>query len=201
MMKENKDYNHKSKYFNCKWILLKAKTIVSGLDTKTNLQVSLHTAILNFMLMKKYDGELNYTYLTRFKSMISTLKIADGDHIFVSKEMIKRELKDTTNDKINEERGYFVATCFILRTNESTYKKRLYDLKSSSNRGCDNYPCTLTDTFDLLTREPGRYDTVRPMNIKNETRGRGWSTPQSNISGEYQECHLKCAFSKTLHPL
>ena len=37
MMKAEKGYNHKSKDFYCKWTLLKAKTIVLGLDTKTNL--------------------------------------------------------------------------------------------------------------------------------------------------------------------
>ena len=105
--------------------------------------------------------------------MMSTLKIAGGDHIFVSKEMLNKELKDSTADEINEERDHFKATCFIIMSNGSTYKKLLDDLKSSSNRGRDEYPRALTDVFDLLVKESGQYDTVRPRNIRSETRGRG----------------------------
>ena len=52
--------------------------IVSGLDTNVNLQVLLHAAMLNYMLLKQFPNETNDAYLTRFKSMIETLKIAGG---------------------------------------------------------------------------------------------------------------------------
>ena len=56
----------------------------------------------------------------------------------------------------------------------SRYKKLLDDLKSSANRGRDEYPITLTKAFDLLVRESGEYDTVRGFNPRYRTRrGRG----------------------------
>ena len=70
MMKSDAEYEEKSKAFDCSWILIKREIIVSGLDTKVNLRVSLHTSILNFTIMRQYDNESNDTYLTRFKSMI-----------------------------------------------------------------------------------------------------------------------------------
>ena len=46
------------------------------------------------------------------------------------------------------------------------------DLKSSENRGQDEYPVTLIDTFNLLVRESGEYDTVRNYNPRfRGTRG------------------------------
>ena len=50
-----------------KWILEKVKMIVSGMDTKMNLRVLLHAAILNYMLLKQYPNETKDAYLTRFK--------------------------------------------------------------------------------------------------------------------------------------
>ena len=130
-----------------------------------------HTAIMNFVLMKQYAGETNDAYLTRFKSMISTLNIAGGEHIFVSKQMLKKELKNATNDKINEGRDRFAAICFILRRDESTYRKILEGLKSSANIGRDEYPQTLTDAFDLLVRESGHYDSMIHRNQRGNNRG------------------------------
>ena len=50
MLKTGEDYEDKSKVFNYKWIMHKVKMIVSGLDTKVNLRVSLHAAMLNYVL-------------------------------------------------------------------------------------------------------------------------------------------------------
>ena len=75
----------KSNTFDHAWIIEKVKTIVLGLDTKVNKRVSMHSAMMSFMLMKQYDNEANDAYLTRFKSMVKTLKIAGGEHVLVSK--------------------------------------------------------------------------------------------------------------------
>ena len=64
-----------------------------------------------------------------------------------------------------------MAVCFLLRSDESRYKTLLEGLKRSANLGRDEYPATLTEAFDLLVRESGEYDTVRPQN--NRFRGRG----------------------------
>ena len=70
MLKTDKEFEVKSKESNASWILMKVKTITLGLDTKLNLRVSLHTALLNFMLFKQFSDESNDGYLTGFKSII-----------------------------------------------------------------------------------------------------------------------------------
>ena len=84
MLKAEDEFETKSKVFDYEWILLKVKAIVSVLDTKIDLRVDLHTTILNFMLLKQFQYESNDAYLTRFESMVQTLKLAGGEHILVS---------------------------------------------------------------------------------------------------------------------
>ena len=97
--------------------------IVSGLDTKVNIRVSLQNSISNYMLIRQQPSETNDAYLTRFKSMVATLKIAGGENILVSSTMLKREMSFATKQQINEEKEKFMAISFILRSGENIFKK------------------------------------------------------------------------------
>ena len=161
MLKTDDDYESKSQSFDHSWLFKKVKMIVSGLDTKMNVRVSLHAAMLNYMLMKQYQYETNDAYLTRFRSMTETLKLAGGEHILVSESLLGKEIKVASKAEISAEKEKFMAVCYILRSDASRYSKLLDDLKSSANRGRDEYPTTLTDAFDLLVRNSGEYDTTQ----------------------------------------
>ena len=139
MLKTDEDYEAKSTIFDHRWLFKKVKMIVSGLDTKVNLRVSLHTAMLNYMLMKQYPNETNDTYLTRFRLMTETLKLAGGGHILVSETLLEKKIEDATPSEIDAEKEKFMAVCFILRSDTDRYGKLLDDLKSSANRGRDEY--------------------------------------------------------------
>ena len=52
MLRVDSEYEMKSKTFDYKWLFPKMKSIVSGLDTKVNLRVSLYNALLNTLTMK-----------------------------------------------------------------------------------------------------------------------------------------------------
>ena len=52
VLKADTDFEGKLKVFDYKWLLNKVKTIVSGLDTKVNLHVSLPDVIFTFILLK-----------------------------------------------------------------------------------------------------------------------------------------------------
>ena len=104
MVKTDDDYESKSLIFDHEWLFKKVKMIVSGLDTKVNLRVSLHAAMLNYMLMKQYPNETNDTYLTRFRSMVETLKLAGGEHILMSDTLLGKKIEDATKAEINEEK-------------------------------------------------------------------------------------------------
>lgn len=75
-----------------------------------------------------------------------------------------KELHTASAREINHEKEHFVAVCFTERSNKERYKKLLDNLKSSCNRGRDEYPQTLIDALDLLVRESEEYDTARRYN-------------------------------------
>lgn len=145
---------------------------MSGLDTKVNLRVSLLTDIMNLTLLKQQTNETNEAYHTKFKSMIEPLKITGGEHLLASPMMIGMELDKVTNIQIREEKETFIAICLILRSDVDRYKRLLEDLKRSVNLGRDKYPESLTEAFDLLVRESGKYNTVLPSG-SNIYHGRG----------------------------
>mmetsp|Transcript_11443 Transcript_11443/g.16184 ORF Transcript_11443/g.16184 Transcript_11443/m.16184 type:complete len:134 (-) Transcript_11443:1703-2104(-) len=111
MLKGDSEYEARSKTFDYEWLFKKVKTIVSGLDTKVNLRVSLHAAMLNFLNIRQGENETNDDFLTRFKSMAETLKIAGGEHIFTSKEMLGVDnLNSATKDQKDKEKERLMAT-------------------------------------------------------------------------------------------
>ena len=103
--------------------------------------------------------------------MTETLKIAGGEHLLVSDTLLGKDLNKASKLEISEEKEKFMAICYILRSDENRYKKLLDDLRSSANRGRDEYPITLTDAFNLLVRESGEYDSVRKSNPRFQGRG------------------------------
>ena len=76
----------------------KTKNIVSGLDTKINLRVYVHSTIMTFVLLKQGEFDSNDRYLTECKLIVHTLKIVYGDHILVSKLILNKKTEDTTTD-------------------------------------------------------------------------------------------------------
>ena len=93
MLKADEEHEEKSGDFFCAWILKKVKMIVSDLDTKVNLRVSLHDAISNYTLIKQQTCEKNDALLTRFKSVIGILKISGGEHVLVSSARLKKKIR------------------------------------------------------------------------------------------------------------
>ena len=72
--------------------------------------------------------------------------------------MIGAKLGSLTEKDIYAEKDHFKAVCFILRSDETKYNSFLDSLRSSANRGRDEYPKTLTSPFGLLVRELGEYN-------------------------------------------
>lgn len=87
--------------------------------------------------------------------------------------MLKKEVVDATNDKIDNKQEKFWAMCFILRSTHKRYMILLDDRKRSSSLGRDKYQQSLTEVFNSLVRDSGEYDGVRrPYNPSFE-RGHG----------------------------
>ena len=90
-----------------------------GFGYKVNLQASLHTAMMIFLLMKQYVGKKNDAYLPSFKLMISTLKITDGDNFFKQRD-VKKGDRRCIRGQHQWRKDRFAAIFFILRSDKST---------------------------------------------------------------------------------
>ena len=60
---------------------------------------------------------------------------------------------------MEKEAEAFKSVCFVTRSDNQTYNKQLYDLKSSAYIGRDEYPVTITLAYDILVRELGEFNT------------------------------------------
>ena len=103
IVKTDDEYKKRSKSFYCAWLLKKVKRTISGIDTKINLRVSLHAAMIIFLLLKQYSNNKNDAYLTRFKSGIQTLIITGGKHILVGELTMGHKFEDAPKEEKNEE--------------------------------------------------------------------------------------------------
>ena len=104
MIRADSDFKTKSKNFDYKWLFNKVKTIVLGLDAKVNLRVSLYDVVFNYILLKQQSHKSNDGYLTRFKSMVQTLKIAGGEHVLISPVLLRKSIANATAAELNAEK-------------------------------------------------------------------------------------------------
>ena len=72
IIKMDDKYEKRSKNFDCTWLLKKVKTVISGIDTKINLKVSLHTAMTIFLLLKQYGNKT-------IDALFNSFQICDTD--------------------------------------------------------------------------------------------------------------------------
>ena len=104
VIRADSDFETKSKIFDYKWLFDKVKTIVSGLDTKVNLCVSLHDVVLNYIILNQQSHESNDGYLMRIKSMIKTLKITGGEHVLISPVLLGKVIANATVAELHAEK-------------------------------------------------------------------------------------------------
>ena len=78
---------------------------------------------------------------------METLRLAGGDHIFMNKHMLGKELALANKQELQVEKEYFKALCFILRADETLFN----DLKSSVYRGIYEYVyCVISIHSNLI---------------------------------------------------
>ena len=92
LLKAGDLYKEQTCAFNYMRLLKTTKMIVSGIDMKISPHISLYAALMNFLLLKQYMDTSNDIYLTRFKSSVNTLNLAGGSHIFISKQMLGKDI-------------------------------------------------------------------------------------------------------------
>ena len=98
------DYESKSIKFDAVWLLRDLKKAMSGIDNKANTYVSKHRAIRNLYRIRQGAQESNNHYLERFKSYITAMELAGGDHLFISPHIAGMKIDGMTEQELLEER-------------------------------------------------------------------------------------------------
>ena len=70
--------------------------IVSDIDKKTKLCVSLHSILFSVFVGEQYTNESNDVYLTKSKSFTETLQLTGENNFFVVEQMLRKKLDVAT---------------------------------------------------------------------------------------------------------
>ena len=89
--------------------------IISSIDRKTKPRVTLNKAISNLYKMKQAGNEANGSYLERSRYNGNIVVLAQGEHIWCSKAIMKKEATLPTTQEITEEEQH-TKIVFFSRT-------------------------------------------------------------------------------------
>jgi len=129
-----------------------SKKITATVDVKANKALTLHKQVMSFFTIRQGFGESDDDYLLGFNSCFRNMEMAGGEHFMCSPQLLGKELAKANDDEIKEEAEKFKAMCFILWSDERRYNGFLEGLRKRSFLGCDEYPVTVTDAYNLLIR-------------------------------------------------
>ena len=108
-IRSDPDYEEKSTDCDPIWLLKKVKKAISGLDDKANNQhMLLHHSVIKVFTMRQWEKESNDGYRDRFESNLRTLKLAGGEHMLCSNQLISAANKHspTSTEKANDEEKF-----------------------------------------------------------------------------------------------
>jgi hypothetical protein len=154
--------------------LLKAiKSLVYNFQSQKYLPHSLHLAAQQFYSCKQSKRMTTQSYIKEFQSRIDVIKESGGS-IGYSPEMVKRLCKERKTplkdmDKAatlaiqREAEERYLAIAILIGADRSRFGTLLKDLQNDYLQKRDNYPKTMTESYNLLTnwsrdaRQPTSY--------------------------------------------
>jgi hypothetical protein len=176
------DFKEKDSAYNCLWLLQQVKLVSSGVDQSTsNPSANLFLLLKNFYYNKQGPDETVETYAKRFENMSTSIELAGGQvfhHPGLQKLELKRMMEaqgeavsqatsnDTATAKQTSSEAY-KAVIFLECADSNRYMPLWQTLRNDALIGQDNYPRTMTRTYDILTK----YKT--PNRRRNDEGGRG----------------------------
>jgi hypothetical protein len=89
---------------------------------------------------------------------IESLKLAGGCHVMASPDLIEMSGLSPTKQEEGIESEKFLGVLLLLNADPSYYASLNKELVHSTQLGIDNYPKTLSSTYELLCQHSGHYD-------------------------------------------
>ena len=142
-------------------LLAEIKGISYKFESQKNIYVALDMAKSTFYSSRQTQNETNASYMTRFKDSIAVIEHyggSIGDDEALVEEETKRLLARTKTKPDQAQldactaraKNKAHAIAFLRRADLTRYSALLTDLENQYTRGTDQYPTTVTDTYNLL---------------------------------------------------
>jgi Zinc knuckle len=164
-------------------LLAEIKGIAYKFESQKNIYVALDMAKGAFYSSRQAQGETNAAYMTRFKDSIAVIEHYGGsigdDEALIQEEIKKLGTSKPTAAQVAactaREKAHAVA--FLRRADATRYATLTTDLENQFPRGNDQYPTTVTDTYNMLvnykrplsrnprTRDGHQSPTTAPPNV------------------------------------
>jgi hypothetical protein len=165
-------------------LLLEIKGIAYKFESQKNIYLALDNAKSAFYVYRQGPEETNATYMSKFKNSIDVIEHYGGnigdDKVLVTEELRKTGATDmvaTEEEKkqaIKTAKSKAHAMAFLKRADRNRYGALITDLENQFTRGNDQYPVSITETYNLLVnykRPTG--SPSRKKNPNHQSGGRG----------------------------
>jgi hypothetical protein len=168
MVKYLAKYEENEKNKNVKWLLEEVKKIMTGIDKLGNRHITYLSALKSFVNMHQGQNESDDSLLKCAKSMVETLSLAGGEHIFYSPQLCEETSPNyPTNDKKKVKMDKFCAVHLLSAANPHRYKELNEELINASYVGCDEYLTTPSSAYELLVWRSGRFQSISKSSDKS----------------------------------
>ena len=168
-IKADDDYEQQSKLFDCVWLLERAKLISSGIDEKSNKYCTLLKALTTMCTVRQGQNESNDSFRKRIDSVFLTVSLVGGEDFLYSREISAAMDPDAPimAEMVAEEQK-MKAMLMILRADQSRYGDLQDSLFEGMYKGCDEFPRTLVEAYDLLQRIS---NDIYQKNAQSQSKG------------------------------
>ena len=156
IIKGDDDFVYKDTTFDSIWLLQKAKLTSSGVDSKANKHLTFVQALTSFCTIQQGQSESNDSFRQRIDAAALTLGLAGGSTVLCSPGLlISKDENNPSEKEIQVEIEKVKAMVMFLRSDVNRYGTLQDDLSLSVYKGRDEFPVTITATYDLLQHTAG----------------------------------------------
>jgi hypothetical protein len=205
-LKSSKDFESMNDDSDSLALLLEIKGIAYRFEAQSNLYLALTNAKTAIYAYQQGPNETNASFMSKFKNYIEVIEHYGGtigdDDALITEEM--KNLQSSGDSKTDLATAMLMARnkahaiFFMTKADKGRYGQLAIDLENQYTRGTDQYPATITETYNMLvtykkpannrernaTRRTNRGTTATtetPTVVEETKRSNMMTLPSSNM--------------------
>ncbi len=182
----HEEHEVKSRQFDSLWLLEQLKVSSAGTDRSANAYHSLYRAIRALYTIRQGDNEQLDSLTKRIEGAAQTVKLSNGS-IAPYQQMV--DIEQTEDASLTDEKALdiveekFLAIVLIESAHPRKFGSVRTDLQNDMLKGVDNYPHSLSDAYNMLSK----YKIGGNNNRNNPPRDR----TRNNQNGDHGQVSLQ----------